>query len=98
MIHNEKEESKKCKGIKKCIVKKSLKFYDYVDCLFKDNDAYRLQLMFQSRRHDIHTVKVKKIALNRNDNKQIAKKDIISILARDHKSLCWNPLLGEIVL
>ena len=45
-IYNEKEESKKCKGIKKCVVKKHLKFDDYIDCLFNDNDTYRSQLMF----------------------------------------------------
>ena len=97
-IYNEEEESKKCKGIKKCIVTKSLKFDDYIDCLFNDNDTYRSQLMFRSRRHNIHTIKVNKIALNRNDDKRIAKKDVISTLVHGHKSLCWNPLLGEIVL
>ena len=97
-IYNEKEEPKKCKGIKKCVAKKRLKFEDYIDCLFNDNDAYRSQLMFQSRRHNIHTVEGNKIALNRNDDKRKAKKDVVSTLACGHKSLCWNPLLGEIVL
>ena len=29
-------EDKKCKGIKKCVVKKTLTFEDYKNCLFKD--------------------------------------------------------------
>ena len=97
-IYDKKKESEKCKGIKKCIVKKHLKFDDYIDCLFNDNDAYRAQLMFRFRRHDIHAVELNKVALNRNDDKQMTKKDIISTLVCGHKSLCWNPLLGEIVL
>ena len=36
---------------------------------------YRSQLMFRNRNHEVHTVKVNKVALNRDDNKQIVKKD-----------------------
>ena len=39
-------EDKKCKGIKKCIVKKTLTFEDYKNFLFKDFTEYRSQLMF----------------------------------------------------
>ena len=54
--------------------------------------------MFRSTKHEVHMVKVNKVALNRDDDKRIVKKDGIGMLARGHKSLCWNPLLGEIVL
>ena len=40
-------EDKKCKGIKKCVVKKTLTFEDYKNCLFEDFTEYRSQLMFQ---------------------------------------------------
>ena len=95
--YNSKEQ-KKCKGIKKCIVKKTLGFNDYVNCLLSGTNDYRSQLMFRSTKHEVHTVKVDKVALNRDDDKRIVKKDGIGTLARGHKSLCWNPLLGEIVL
>ena len=36
-------EDKKCKGIKKCIVKKTLTFEDYKTCLFNDSTEYRSQ-------------------------------------------------------
>ena len=39
-------EDKKCKGIKKCVVKKTLKFEDYKNCLFEGSTEYRSQLMF----------------------------------------------------
>ena len=33
-------EDKKCKGIKKCVVKKTLSFDDYKNCLFNPTDVY----------------------------------------------------------
>ena len=80
-------EDKKCKGIKKCVVKKTLTFEDYKSCLLEDFTEYRSQLMFRSIRHEIFTLEVNKVALNKNVNKRIAKKDGISTLARGHKDL-----------
>ena len=104
-------EDKKCKGIKKCIVKKTLTFEDYKNCLYKDSTenggcqaapdprrVYRSQLMFRSIRYEIFTLEVNKVALNKNDDKCIAKKDGISTLARGHKDLSWSPTLGELFL
>ena len=59
---------------------------------------HRSQLMFTSMKHDIFTVEVNKVALNKDDNKRITKKDGISTLARGHKSLSWSPILGELLL
>ena len=84
------KEDKRCKGIKKCLVKEALYFDDYKKCLFDlvGKSIYRSQLMFRNRKHEVHTVEVNKVALNKNDDKQIAKKDGVSTLARGHKSLC----------
>ena len=49
-------EDKKCKGIKKCVVKKTLTFEDYKACLFNDSIEYRSQLMFRSAKHEVHTI------------------------------------------
>ena len=54
--------------------------------------------MFRSIRHEIFTLKVNKVALNKNDDKRIAKKDGIFTLARGHKDLSWTPTLGELFL
>ena len=91
-------EDKKCKGIKKCIVKKTLMFEDYKNCLFNSSMEYRSQLMFRSMKHDIFTIKVNKVTLNRDDYKRISKKDGISTLACGHKSLSWSPMLDEVSL
>ena len=40
-------EDKKYKGIKKCVVKKTLTFEDYKTCLFINSTEYRCQLMFR---------------------------------------------------
>ena len=91
-------KDKKCKGIKKCVVKKILTFEDYKNCLLNPKDGYRSQLMFRSTNHEVHTIEVNKIALNRDDDKRISKKDGISTLARGHKDLSWSLVLGEVSL
>ena len=91
-------EDKKCKGIKKCVVKKTLTFDDYKDCLFNPDGIYRSQLMFRSSKHEVHTIEVNKVALNRDDDKRISKKGGIATLARRYKSLSWSSILGELSL
>ena len=91
-------EDKKCKGIKKCIIKKTLMFEDYKNCLFNSSIEYRSQLMFRSIKHDIFTLEVNKVALDRNNDKRISKKDETSTLTRGHKPLSWNPIIGELSL
>ena len=54
--------------------------------------------MFQSIRHEIFTLEVNKVALNKDDDKCIAKKDGISTLARGHKDFSWSSTLGELFL
>ena len=91
-------EDKKCKGIKKCVVKKTLTFEDYKTCLFSDSTEYRSQLMFRLSKHEVHTIEVNKVALNRDDDKRISRKDGISRFVRGHKDFSWSPLLGELSL
>ena len=76
-------ESKKCKGIKKCIVKKTISFEDYKNCLFSGETSYRPQLMFRSSKHKAKTLEINKLALSRNDDKRITVNGINS-LARGH--------------
>ena len=75
------KEDKRCEGIKKRVVKKTLGFDDYKKCLFdsidgmgKSKSIYRRQLMFRNRKHEVHTVEVNKVALNRDDDKRVAQK------------------------
>ncbi|XP_057310650.1 uncharacterized protein LOC130648613 [Hydractinia symbiolongicarpus] len=65
------KEDKKCKGVKKCVVKKTIGFDDYKRCLFDGVNIYIEQITFQSIMHDIHTVKTNKLALDADDDKRI---------------------------
>ena len=56
-------EDKKCKGIKKCVVEKTLSFDDYKNCLLNPTDVYRSQLMFRSSKHEVHMIEI-----NNNNN------------------------------
>ena len=79
-------ESKKCKGIKKCVVRKTISFEDYKARLFGGGSSYRSQLMFRSLRplrHEVKTLEVNKLALSRDDDKRITVNGINS-LARGH--------------
>ena len=42
--------------------------------------------MFRNKKHEVHIVEVNKVALNRDDDKRIAKRDFVSTLAHGHKS------------
>ena len=54
--------------------------------------------MFRSSKHEVHTIKVNKVTLNRDDDKNIPRKDGISTFVRGHKDLSWSPILGELSL
>ena len=91
-------ENKKCKEIKKCVVKKTLTFEDYNTCIFSDSTEYRSQLTLRSAEHEVHTIEVNEVALNRYDNKRISRKDGVFTFVRGHKDLSWSPLLEELSL
>ena len=85
------KELKKCKGIKKCIVKKNIKFEDYKRCLMTGEMEHRSQIMFRLRLHRIAVIETNKLALSREDDKRIYV-DNINSLARGHYALKVGPL------
>ena len=78
-----KSEPKKCKGIKKCVVKKTISFGDYKKCLFSGERSHRSQLLFRSCKHEVKTLEVNKLALSREDDKRISINGVPSY-ARGH--------------
>ena len=66
----EGEESKKCKGIKKSVVKKSITRKDYKNCLFTGKQKYQRMNVMRSYDHDVYTEEVNKIALCPDDDKR----------------------------
>ena len=80
------DEPKKCKDIKKCVVKKTISFEDYKRCLLEGTMIHRSQLMFRSKKHNVRTLEVNKLALSREDGKRVSI-DGIASLAMGHYSL-----------
>ena len=72
------KENKKAKGTKYCIIKKKIKFNDYKKCLFSDELILKSQQRFISKKHDVYTENVNKIALSNNDDKRIVSSNKIS--------------------
>ena len=62
---------KKCKGVKKSVVKGSLTLDHYEKCLENDITYYAKFNTLRSRKHDITTECVTKVALTSADNKRI---------------------------
>ena len=72
------KEDKKAKGTKKCIIKKMIKFNVYKKCLLDDEVILKSQKKFISKKHDVYTENITKIALSNNDDKRIVSSNKIS--------------------
>ena len=72
------KEDKKAKGTKKCVIKRMIKFNDYENCLLKDEVILKSQQRFISKKHDVYTENINKIALSNNDDKRIVSSDKIT--------------------
>ena len=72
------KEDKKAKGTKKCVIKRMIKFNDYKNCLLKDEVLLKSQQRFISKKHDVYTENINKIALSNNDDKRIVSSDKIT--------------------
>ena len=84
-------EKQKAKGVKKCMIKKSLRHANFVKCLMTGKNQMRKQTLFRSREHHLFTENMTKIALSAADDKRIVLENGIDTLALGHwreKSLC----------
>ena len=66
----EDKEVRKCKGIKKNVIKNKLDFDDYVKCLFSGKKEMRKMKIIRSENHDIYSKEVNKVALSNEDDKR----------------------------
>ena len=78
---SEGEESKKCKGVKKSVVKKSILHEDYKKCLFTGKEQWRRMNVIRSYKHEIYTEEINKVALSSSDDKRHILDDGVHILA-----------------
>ena len=83
------KEGKKAKGTKRCVIKKMIKFNDYKKCLLNDEMILKSQQRFISKKHDVYTENINKIALSNNNDKRIISSNKITSYPYGYK--------GEIV-
>ena len=80
----EGEKSKKCKGVKKSVVKKSITHEDYKKCLFTGKNQLRKMNVIRSYRHEVYTEEVNKVALCPSEDKRYILEDQMHTLALGH--------------
>ena len=76
----EKGETRKAKGVKKNVIKKSLSFEDYKKCLFTEEVMKEMNII-RSQNHEIFSMTVNKVALSANDDKRLICENTIDTLA-----------------
>ena len=77
----EKGETRKAKGVKKNVIKKSLSFEDYKKCLFTEEEVMKETNIIRSQNHEIFSMTVNKVALSANDDKRLTCENKIDTLA-----------------
>ena len=63
--------------------KETISFDDYKRCLFSGERSHSSQLLFRSRKQEVKTIEVNKLALSREDDKRITINGVASY-ARGH--------------
>ena len=94
-IIEEEEEVKKCKGIKKQVIKNNITHENYKECLFTQNVQLRKQTTIRSREHVVHTEVVNKVALSPYDDKRYILENGIDTLAWGHHKIRNKKIVGE---
>ena len=77
-VTDDGKEDKKAKGTKKCVIKEMIKFNDYKKCLLHDELILQSQQRIISKKQDVYTENINKIALSNNDDKRIVSSNKIS--------------------
>ena len=81
---DEGKENKRCKGIKKAVVERTIRHEDYKTCLITGKEQLRRQNIIRSYEHTLYTEEVNKIALSAADDKRYLLKDSFDTLAWGH--------------
>ena len=83
-------ENKRCKGIKKQVVKETITHEDYKTCLTTGKEILRKQNILRSYDHEVYTEEVNKIALSAADDKRHILSDGKDTLAWGHYKIKNN--------
>ena len=80
----EGKENKRCKGIKKAVIEKSIRHEDYKTCLETGKEQLRKQNIIRSYEHVLYTEEINKVALSSADDKRYLLNDSFDTLAWGH--------------
>ena len=83
-------EIKKCKGIKKQVVERSIRHEHYKTCLITGKELLRKQNILRSYEHEVYTEEVNKVALSALDDKRHILSDGMDTLAWGHYKIKDN--------
>ena len=89
--HNDR----KANGVKKCVIKRRLKFNDYKDCLLNNEIILKSQQRLKIEVHNVYTEEINKIAVISNDDKRLQTFDnnyIISLWCK-----CWKSMQNRAI-
>ena len=89
-IMEDGKENKRCKGVKKQVVKNSITHEDYKTCLRTGKEQLRKQNILRSYEHEVFTEEVNKIALSALDDKRYILGDGMHTLAWGHYKIKNN--------
>ena len=78
------EESKKCKRVKKSVIKKSIVHDEYKKCLFMGKEQLRKMKVIRSYKHEVYTEEVNKITSSSDDDKRHVLENGMHTLALGH--------------
>ena len=78
------KEHKRCKGVKRSAVAKTITHENYKNCLRTKNEQHRTMNVIRSRGHELYTEQINKVALSANDDKRIILEDGMHTLAYGH--------------
>ena len=78
------KEHKRCKGVKRNVVAKSITHEDYKNCLMTKKEQLRKMNVIRSHLHEIYIEEINKVALSANDDKRIILEDGIHTLVYGH--------------
>ena len=89
-IMEEGKENKRCKGVKRQVVKNYITHEDYKTCLTTGKEKLVRQNILRSYEHEVYTEEVNKVALSAEDDKRYILKDGIHTLAWGHYKISDN--------
>ena len=90
-LHEEEKDTLRCKGVKKCVVKNTLKVDDYIKTLETQKSISCEQVQLRSYNHTVYTIKSLKVALSSYDDKRFILQDGKDTRAHGH----WRNQYGN---